>query len=111
MQRDHEDFPVYHLSDLLPDQIAVIQLLGNPKIVGSYETATFLADPARGISPPHYRSARGGMLVGMGRAHAVIYTCPVVMILGRPKIVMPNGDLSEVEMKHVGPPAPHWMPQ
>ena len=102
------EFPVYHITDLFPDQLALIELLGSPEIIGSYETTTFLANPAESIDPPHYCTDEAAAIAGIGPPHAVLYTCPVVMVLGRPKTVLPNCDLHEVRPDQIGPRLDHW---
>ena len=108
MQAESEDFPVYHIEDLFPDQLALIKLLGSPPILGSCETSTFLVNPAAGVYPPHYRAGDGDPISSISPPHAVLYTCPVIAVLEKPRMVLPSGDLHEVQIDHVCPPLEHW---
>lgn len=108
LEENAKDFPVYHLDELFPDQLAVMKLLGSPPIIGSHGTSIFLSNPRAGVCPPHYRGKGSDGVAGIGAAHAVTYTCPVVSLLGRPRMVLPNGDLSEVEPAGVCETPVHW---
>ena len=69
------------------DQEAMLRFLGNPPEVQAPTVVSYWGDPPAGrlalpTSPP------GGIVRR--------YRCPVVEVLGRPRAVLPNGDLSTV---------------
>lgn len=75
----------------------MLALLGTPEIIGGAGTALYhISDPAAEgmpfLKPPY----------------TITYYCPVVVVLGRPRQILANGDLAEVDPETIGPVEVNW---
>jgi len=92
-----DTLPTFHQRTLLSEQLAMMDLLGSPEIIGANWTPLYLIaeddlDAHPMIAPPY----------------AVTYLCPVVIALGKPRAIQPNGDLREVEPDNIDPANDSW---
>lgn len=86
--RDNETgvVPSFETISYTPDQLAMIELLGNPTVVERRSVVLYYSE---GTLHPGVSSIAG--------AHTMKHPCPVVEIAGRRRSIMPNGDLSSVD--------------
>ena len=83
------DVPDFDLSTLTIDQHGMLEILGKPRIL-AYRTLQFRLEPTK------YEG-----VVSIARAREVEHACPVVTILGRDRVILPNGDmLSYADLDH-----------
>ncbi|RZJ97482.1 MAG: hypothetical protein EOO76_18945 [Novosphingobium sp.] len=75
--------PDFEDSTLTTDQHGMLELLGRPRIIG-YSVLEFL------LEPPQYEG-----VPSIARAQRIHQACPVVNVLGRHRVVLPNGDVNE----------------
>lgn len=84
--------PAFEDSTLTTDQHGMIELLGKPRILG-YRVIEFELEPRRYEGTP-----------SMARTQKIHHACPLVTVLGRTRVILPNGDVVE----HDGQDAAEW---
>jgi hypothetical protein len=80
---EDEAAPGFDLSDLTTDQHGMLELLGRPR-VREYRTIEFQ------LAPPVIEG-----VPSISRTRTLHYRCPIVRVLGRDRMILPNGDVAE----------------
>jgi hypothetical protein len=82
MEADGDDPPRFQADPYTPDQLAMLELLGNPEVVEQSSIALWYPEGTSEHGVPSIAPAR-----------VVDHPCPVVEVLGRRRAILPNGDL------------------
>lgn len=82
MAASGDDTPRFRADTYTADQLAMLELLGSPEVVGQSGIALWYPEGTSEHGVPSIAPAR-----------VVDHPCPVVEVLGRRRAILPNGDL------------------
>jgi hypothetical protein len=79
-----EPAPPFEASDLTTDQHGMLEILGNPPVL-DYRHLQFQLEAPQISGVP-----------SIAPTYIVEHRCPVVRVLGRERLILPNGDVMEL---------------